>query len=151
MNTTTASLYELDFYRWIQHQVETLRGRKFSELDLENLIEEMEAVGRSEKRSLIGSLSLVLMHLIKWQYQPDLRSKSWMFTIRNQRDEVIAILEDSPSLKSFVETAIERAWKKALIEAEKETGIENERFPPTCPWTFDEFMNDNFWPDIGHG
>jgi len=151
MNTTTASLYDLDFYRWIQHQVETLRAKKFSELDLDNLIEEMEAVGRSEKRSLTSSLSLVLMHLLKWQYQPDLRSKSWMFTIRNQRNEVIAILEDSPSLKSFMETAIERAWEKALIEAEKETGIESGRFPQTCPWTFDEFMNNDFWPEIQHG
>jgi len=151
MSTTTASLYDLDFCKWIQHQVATLRAGKFSELDLENLIEEMEAVGRSEKRSLVSSLSLVLMHLLKWQYQPDLRSKSWMFSIRNQRDEVIAILDDSPSLKSFMGTAIERAWNKALIEAEKETGIESERFPQTCPWTFDEFMNDDFWPELQHG
>jgi len=151
MNTTTASLYDLDFYRWLQHQADTLRAGKFSELDLENLIEEIETVGRSEKRSLVSSLSLVLMHLIKWQYQPDFRSKSWMFTIRNQRDEVRVILEDSPSLKAFMETAIERAWEKALIKAEKETGIESERFPQTCPWTFDEFMDDDFWPDIRHG
>jgi len=151
MNTTTASLYDLDFYDWIQQQVEKLRARKFSELDLDNLIEEMEAMGRSEKRSLISSLSLVLMHLLKWQYQPDFRSKSWMFTIQNQRDEVFAILEDSPSLKTFMETAIERAWARALIKAEKETGIESERFPQTCPWTFDECMDNDFWPDIRHG
>jgi len=151
MNTTATSLYDLDFYDWIQHQVNTLRTRKFSELDLENLIEEMEAVGRSEKRSLVSSLSLVLMHLIKWQYQPDFRSKSWMFTTRNHRREVSAILKDSPSLKAYLETAIERAWKDARIEAEKETGIESERFPQTCPWTFDEFMDHDFWPEIQYG
>jgi len=151
MNTTPASLCELDFCKWLEHQVDMLRSRNLSELDIEHLIEEIETVGRSEKRSLVSSLTQVLMHLLKWQYQPDFRSKNWMFSIRNQRDEVIAILEDSPRLRSFIDTAIERAWKKARFEAEKETGIESERFPLTCPWIFDEFMHADFWPELQHG
>jgi len=151
MTTTATSLYDLDFYHWIEQQVETLRARKFSELDLDNLIEEMEAVGRSEKRSLTSSLALVLMHLLKWQYQPDLQCKSWMFTIRNQRLEVRDILKDSPSLRSYLDTAIASAWKKAVLDAEKETGIDSTRFPPSCPWSFDELMHDDFWPELHRG
>jgi len=150
MNTTTSSLYDLDFYRWIQQQVAALRARQLSELDLDHLIEEMEAVGRSEKRSLVSSLSLVLMHLLKWQYQPDFRSKNWMFTIRNQRREVMLILEDSPSLKAYLEIAMARAWDNAVIAAEKETGMEATRFPRTCPWSFDQLIDHDFWPEIGN-
>jgi len=144
---TAVSLYELDFYDWIQRQADSLRARKFSELDLDNLVEEIETMGRSERRSLTSALTLLLMHLIKWQYQPLLRSRSWSLTIRNQRHEVAMILKDSPSLKSFLASAVETAWQKARNNAESETGIEESRFPLQCPWPFEVFMNNDFWPD----
>jgi len=146
MNTAT-TLYDTDFYGWIQNQAEILRARKFSKLDIDNLLEEIETMGRSEKRSLTSALTVLLMHLLKWQYQPLLRSRSWTLSIKNQRREVLKIVKDSPSLKAFLATAIESAWEDALSDAETETGIEQSRFPPQCPWSFDTFMSNDFWPD----
>jgi len=147
MNTLTASLYETDFYGWTLQQAEALRSRDMSELDFENLLEEMEAMGRSEKRGLKNRLVILLMHLLKWQYQPERQGKSWELTIRNQREEVLELLEENPSLKPRIDSVLESAWKKALRETEKETKIVRSTFPSQCPWSFDQIMDDDFWPD----
>jgi len=148
MNTLTTSLYESDFYGWTLQQAEALRSRDMSELDFENLLEEMEAMGRSEKRGLKNRLVILLMHLLKWQYQPERQGKSWELTIRNQREEVLELLEENPSLKPRIDSVLESAWKKALRETEKETKMDRSTFPARCPWSFDEVMDDSFWPDL---
>jgi len=147
MNTLIASLYESDFYGWTLQQAEALRSRNMSELDFENLLEEMEAMGRSEKRGLKNRLVILLMHLLKWQYQPERQGNSWELTIRNQREEVLELLEENPSLKPRIDSVLESAWKKALRETEKETKIVRSTFPAQCPWSFDQVMDDEFWPD----
>jgi len=147
MNTLTASLYESDFYGWTLQQAEALRSRDMNELDFENLLEEMEAMGRSEKRGLKNRLVILLMHLLKWQYQPEHQGKSWKLTIRNQREEVLELLEENPSLKPHIDSILENAWKKALRETEKETKIVRSTFPTQCPWSFEQIMDDDFWPD----
>jgi len=146
MNVTTPSLYESDFYGWVQAQAHTLRTRNVDELDFDNLLEEIEAMGRGEKRSLKSRLALILVHLLKWQYQPHYRSKSWRLTIQNQREEVWEILEDSPSLKAMLDVSMDRAWKKARREAELETGLDASIFPAQCPWQFEQVMDNGFWP-----
>jgi len=145
--STLASLYESDFYGWTMQQADALRSKKISELDFENLIEEMEAMGRSEKRGLKNRLVILLMHLIKWQYQPKRQGKSWALTIRHQREEIFELLEENPSLKPRIDALLESAWKKALRETEKETKIDRATFPAQCPWTFDDIMKDEFWPE----
>jgi len=145
--STAAALYETDFYDWIQNQARTLRARKLSELDVDNLIEEIESMGRSERRSLKSSLSILLMHLIKWKHQPDYRGRSWEANIQEQRIQVRDILKDSPSLKYGITDTVHDAWEAAKVKAQKETGIDQTTFPEACPWPFDTFMNNEFWPD----
>jgi len=146
MSTTATSLYESDFYGWIQHQAAMLRARNLTGLDVDNLLEEMETMGRSEKRSLKSSLSVLLMHLLKWEHQPNYRDRSWQLTIQEQRIQVRRIIKDSPSLKYRMEEIIEDAWEEARVKAEKETRIDQNTFPDICPWSLEQMLDDAFWP-----
>jgi len=143
----TASLYDLDFYGWTQKQADLIRAGKISGLDLDNILEEIETMGRSEKRSLKNRLAVLLMHLLKWQYQPSFQGKSWALTIQEQRIQVRDIIQDSPSLKSVLAQTIESAWGEAKIKAERETGIDQKIFPVQCPWSFAQMLDDAFWPE----
>jgi len=147
MTAQTQSLYETDFYSWTQAQAAFLRSGDLSMLDIDNILEEIEAMGRSEKRSLENRISVLLMHLIKWQYQPDRRGSSWRLTITHQRNAIKKLLRESPGMKSMLGERTAEAWKDARQEAEAETGINRERFPTACPWPFETFMDEGFWPD----
>jgi hypothetical protein len=103
--------YEEDVYGWAVYTAQLLRDKKMSELDFENIIEEMEALGRSEKHQLINRLALVISHLLKWQYQPTLRSHSWIYTIREQRTQAKMHLTDNPSLKGKLEEILINAYE----------------------------------------
>jgi len=140
------SLYESDFHAWLLYQADALRAQNIAQLDFANLIEEIETMGRSEKRSLKSRLTVLLMHLIKWQCQPHYRSRSWMLTINHQRQALRDSIDDSPSLKPFLASFIDSAWERAKRDVEIETGIESIHFPPSCPWQVDQFMSDHFWP-----
>ena len=94
--------YEKDFYAWTQEQANLIRQGKFNEIDTLHIIDEIESMGRSEKRALKSRLAVLLMHLLKWQYQPTFRGVSWTITIRNQRWEIAELLEDNPSLQHWV-------------------------------------------------
>jgi len=149
MNATTASaLYESDFYGWTQRQADAIRSGRLVELDLGNLLEEIETMGRSERRSLESSLSVLLMHLLKWSYQPDYRSRSWTLTIQEQRIQARRIVKSSSSLKHRMEETIAGAWEEARVKAEKETGINQATFPGACPWSWEHVIDDAFWPDV---
>jgi len=148
MNTATAQLYETDFYGWIQNQADSLRVRSLSNLDYDNLIEEIESMGRSEQRALESRLDVLLTHLLKWQYQPTLRGKSWQLTIREQRKRIANHLRKNPSLKSLVPETYEEAYDYAVLRAAKETGMDESVFPTQCPWTFDQVMNGDFLPEV---
>jgi hypothetical protein len=138
-------LYERDFYAWSQEQAELLRLGKFSEADIANIIEEIETLGRSEMRELISRLRVLLLHLLKWQYQPNLQGPSWRATIIVQRGELADHLIESPSLKSRLSEAMARAYRLALAEAIMETGLPKSTFPAECPWSSDEMMTEAFW------
>ncbi|TAN71681.1 MAG: DUF29 domain-containing protein [Methylobacter sp.] len=139
--------YEQDFYSWTQEQAALLRAGRLTDLDVENLIEEIETMGRSEKRELESRLTVLLLHLLKWKYQPERRGKSWNLTIKGQRIEYINVLTDNPGLKSQLETIFKGAYKLALVKASSETGIDEDVFPSTCPWTLAEVTNQAFYPD----
>src|SRR3990172_2106222 len=110
MNT----LYDTDFYQWTFHNAELLRQGKLTEVDVQNIAEELESMGKSEKRELINRLAVLIMHLLKWQYQPEKRSHSWIETINEQRRQIILLLEDNPSLKYEIEEKIIRAYNLAI-------------------------------------
>lgn len=147
MKTNNRNEYNADFYAWTKHTAKLIRQHRFSEIDLENIAEEIESMGRSERRELINRLAVLLAHLLKWQYQSERRSNSWKYTIEEQREEVIELIEDSPSLKHELNLKLEHAYKKAVLFAATETGIGKERFPKSCPFSFEQCLDNEYLPD----
>ena len=139
-------LYETDFYAWAQEQAALLRAGKLSAADIENIAEEIESMGRSEKRELVGRSAILLAHLLKWRFQPGLRGNSWRLGIREQRLRITRHLEDNPSLKAMLNAAMAEGYELAVIVAQRETGFGDDVFPTTCPWTFEDIMAPDFWP-----
>src|SRR5580704_6432797 len=130
-----AVAYDEDFFAWTQEQARLLRQGEFSELDIENVAEELESMGRSDKRELRSRLVQLITHLLKWQYQPGFRSRSWTSTIGEQRDQVREVLDDSPSLRPTLTIDLSRVYKIARIKAVGETGLSEAIFPASCPYT----------------
>ncbi len=141
--------YDTDFYEWTQHQAAALATGKVSELDLANLAEEIESLGKRDRRGLRNNLKVLLMHLLKWRYQPARRQtgRSWESTIIEHRDRIEAILDDSPSLRRQVEAIITETYLLARRRASSETGLPMETFPETCPWMAEQVLDETFWPD----
>jgi hypothetical protein len=142
--TRPNTLYEQDFYLWIQTTVQQLKENKLNEIDIPNLIEEIESMGRSEKRELKSRLIVLLMHLLKWHYQPEKRSESWRSTITEQRICIEGLLEDSPSLKPLLSEVFEDCYQKARLKASEETGIKLNFFPKESPFSLEETLKSSY-------
>jgi hypothetical protein len=140
------SLYDTDFYAWANQQAALLRAGNLSAADIAHIAEEIESMGKTEKRELISRLTVLLLHLLKWQFQPERRGASWEATVTVQRDDLTDHLADNPSLKPQLPAAIDGAWRKAAILAAGETGLSRRSFPKDCPWSFEQMMDDSFWP-----
>ena len=140
------SLYETDYLKWIETTVEKLREQDYSNIDWENLIEEFEDIERSERRSLESNLVVILLHLLKWQYQPELRSGSWKGSIAEHRRRIRKALKDSPSLKPYLEEIFAECYLDAIEQASAETGLPEATFPQLCPYTSTEALDSNFMP-----
>lgn len=132
--------YEADFYSWSLDQARLIRARQWARVDIENIAEEIESLGRGEFNKLESALRVLLTHILKWDYQPRKRSRSWALSIKAQRIEVEDVLADNPGLKSRLDEAIARAYRKARLEAAKETGLDESVFPETCGHGFTEMM-----------
>ncbi|GAB0115018.1 DUF29 domain-containing protein [Acidisoma sp. C75] len=141
------SLYDRDFYAWANEQAALLRAGKLAQADIEHIAEEIESMGRTEKRELISRLAVLLTHLLKWQYQPVRRGASWEVTISTQRRALDRHLKDNPSLRSKLDEAITDAYLDARGAAYAETALPKATFPPECPWSFEQMMDESFWPD----
>jgi hypothetical protein len=142
------TLYEEDFYDWTQKTAALIRERQWYDLDLVALAEEVEELGSNQRHALGSHLRNLVMHLLKWQYQPSGRvtGHSWESSIINARDEIAIILEDSPSLKNQVADLLTRRYPAARNLAHAETGLPLDTFPRACPWTPEQVLNDDFWP-----
>ena len=138
--------YENDYYGWTQEQAFLIKSGKFNELDIENLIEEIESMGKTEKKEAISRLTIVLLHLLKWEYQPERQCKSWKISIDTQRKKFKKVIKENPSLKAQLASILEDAYEDATYDAFKETGIDIDTFPVTCPWTMSELNDDGFYP-----
>jgi hypothetical protein len=141
------SLYDRDFYAWANEQAALLRAGRLAEADLENIAEEIESMGRSEKRELVSRLKFLLIHLLKWRFQPTRRGNSWRLSIEEQRREVADHLADNPSLQAKLPDALGSAYNTAVLAAARETGLDRNTFPSACPWTYDQIMDAAFWPE----
>ena len=129
--------YDSDYYGWVQQQAELLRSGQFDQLDLENLLEEVESLGRSEKRALTSQIVRLYWHLLKWQYQPQKRSNSWVFSIEDARDEILELLEDNPSFRRDLESWIPKSYEQARKKAARETGLPIDTFPIEPPFSWE--------------
>lgn len=141
--------YELDFFGWTREQASLLRSGQLSQLDVEHLIEEIESMGRSERRQLTNRLELLLTHLLKWHHQADRRDidgHSWIRTIREQRRRIPRLLRDNPSLRSLLGECIRDAYEDARFDASDETGLSVSVFPECCPYTPEEILDPGFLP-----
>ena len=141
------TLYETDYLQWIETTLEKLQSQDYANVDWENLIEEIADMGRSERRSLKSNLIVILMHLLKWQFQPEKRSGSWEGSIIEHRRRVNEALHDSPSLKFYLESIFAECYAQAVKQAKAETGLPIESFPSVCPYELLEVTNDQYLPD----
>ncbi len=141
------TLYESDLYAWANEQAALLRSGRVSEADVENIAEEIESMGKSEKRELVGRLEVLLLHLLKWRFQPMHRSMSWRLTIEERRDKAIGHLEENPSLKRDLPELSRTACRYAAMGAQKETGLASSAFPPDSPWEWEQIADGSFFPD----
>ncbi|SDY31328.1 protein of unknown function DUF29 [Allochromatium warmingii] len=140
-------LHDVDFYAWTQQQIDLLKMRRWSEVDLESLIEELTSMGAGERRELINRLAVLLAHLLKWQYQPSFRGRSWQLTLKEQRRQLQRLLRDNPSLQVRLCDFVTDAYGDAMLLAAKETGLDENMFPDSCPYSEMDILNPLFYPD----
>jgi hypothetical protein len=138
-------LYDLDFFEWTQRNAELLRRGCLVSADIPNIAEEIADMGKRDRRDVEGFLGRLIMHLLKWQFQPTQRSSSWLSSIDDSREQIEGILEQSPSLRRLGEEAL--VYQRARNEAARETGLALTTFPSECPYTFSQLMDDGFLPE----
>ena len=141
-------LYQTDFYAWTAKQAELLNARDFDRLDIVNLAEEIESLGRQQRQELRNRLGVLIGHLLKWDYQPAKRSKSWRATLREQRREILRLLKENPSLKPDLAEAIANAYESGLDLVVRETPLDYPDLPVDCAYSLEEIFDPNFPDDL---
>lgn len=141
-----ADLYDQDLYAWALASARIVREGRLDELDREHLAEELESMAKSELRALESRLAVLLAHLLKWQLQPDHRSKSWQRTLIEQRKRIARLLRDSPSLAPKLSALTPDAYDSALRLAAEDTGLDESDFPQTCPYALEALLDFDFYP-----
>jgi hypothetical protein len=144
-------LYDQDFYTWTLEQARLLRERRFAELDIEHLAEEIEDMGKREARSLRSQLERLIAHLLKWAYQPEARpwsGNSWRASIRDAREKLQDLLSESPGLKPKLPETFVKAYRGGVNWAVAETNLPETRFPAQCPWSLEQALDPGFWPNV---
>ena len=147
LTTSSAFLYDQDFNLWVESTLELLQQKRFDELDIENLISEVESMGNNDKKSVKSNLRILLMHLLKWQYQPDKHTNSWRTTIKEHRHRLEDDFADSPSLRNYFLEVFDECYQKARDLASSETGLSLAVFPIECPFHVDLVIKSDFFPD----
>jgi hypothetical protein len=147
MKTLTQTLYDTDFNLWIEQTVNQLKNGDLQDLDRQNLIDEIESMGRNDKREVKNRLIVLFMHLLKWQYQPEKRTSSWISTINEQRRQISTVLEDSPSLKPYLAEVFSKCYQLACNDASKETNLPKITFPSDCPFSSEQVLDADYFPE----
>jgi uncharacterized protein DUF29 len=140
-------LYERDFCLWVEEQARLLREGRLKELDLINLIDEVEDLGIHEKKAVQSNLVVVLKHLLKYQFQPHRRSRSWLSSIAEHRRRLRNDLATSPSLRGYARDQFEECYQDGRRQALIETGIREEAIPRTPAYTLEQTLDPDFLPD----
>lgn len=140
-------LYERDFFEWALRNAELLRAGRLDEADLEHIAEEIEDMGKSQRRELFSRLRVLLIHLLKWKLQPKRRGPSWIRTIGTQRAEITALLKDAPSLRAALVDNLAETFSGAALQASRETAMSEHCFPAACPFSLEEILDETFFPE----
>ena len=141
-----SGLYDRDYYAWTQEQVDLLRAGRVNEIDLANLAEEVEDMGKRQKQAVASNLVVVLLHLLKYRFQPEQRANSWRASIREHRRRLRKAFEDSPSLRRYTEEVLVECYLDACEQAADETGLPAVVFPEHCPFSLDQVLDKDFLP-----
>lgn len=136
-----------DFNLWIEQTAQLLRSHRWDEIDLEHLIEEVEGLGKSERRAIASQLTRLLLHLLKWQYQPKRRSDSWLDSITDSRTQIELAIIDSPSLKNYPTEQLEESYQRARRQAAKQTQMLISTFPEECPYSLEVVLDEDWLPE----
>ena len=147
MGLSNHELHDRDFYAWTKETAQLLKEGKINEVDVMNIAEELEDMGISNKRALISYFSVLIAHLLKLKFQKERRGKSWRLTIKGQRLRIQDLLQESPSLKHQIELRLSIAYIDARLMAEKETGLNIDTFSEECPFTLEQCLDEEFWPE----
>jgi hypothetical protein len=141
--------YESDVVAWAKEQAEMIRSGRFDKLDLKNIAEEIEDVGKSEQRELASRMAVLLAHILKWKFQPQKRSVSWTLTIKEQRRLLVRRVQKTPSLSPMLSDPewIDEIWVDAKALAEKETGLDIGTYPEVCPWPMANVLAPDWLPE----
>jgi Domain of unknown function DUF29 len=138
--------YSTDFNVWIDHTTQLLRDRRWQDIDVVHLIEEIQDLGKSEQRAIASQLTRLLMHLLKWQYQPQRRSDSWLDSITDARTQIELAIADSPSLKHYPAAQLKESYTRARRQAAKQTGLQMLEFPDECPYSLNLVLDEDWLP-----
>ena len=140
--------YDTDFALWSEQQAKALRRRASNEIDWEHVAEEIESLGKSDKREIRSRLAVICAHLLKWQYQPDARSNGWRGSVAEVRDQIADLLEESPSLKEYPAGQLSEPRGGAYAQGRKRAALQSgiADLPSTCPWTIEQVLDSDFWP-----
>lgn len=139
--------YSTDFNVWTKQTAHLLRQRNWHEIDVEHLIQEVEDLGKSERRGIVSQLTRLLLHLLKWQYQSHRRSDSWIDSITDARTQIELVIEESPSLKNYPAEQLEKSYQRARSQAAKQTGINISEFPARCPYSLALILDEDWMPE----
>jgi hypothetical protein len=137
-----ATIYEQDLVLWAKDTAQLLREKHWEAIDLEHLIEEVEDLGKSERSAIASQMERIMVHLLKWQYQPQRRSDSWLDSINDGRSQIRRKIEDSPSLQGYPEQILDKEYTRSRREAARQTGLEVNIFPELCPFSVDQVIKD---------
>jgi len=145
-SATLNGLYDQDFVFWCEETARLLRAGQLGEIDVENLIEEVEAMAGSQRHEVRSRLRVLIGHLLKWDKEPEKRSRSWLSTITTQRTEIEDLFEQSPSLRRSLPESVAKAYPTAVRDVTVETGLAKSDFPSECPYSLDQIMDHDFPP-----
>ena len=134
-------LYETDIIKWVEQQISLIKEQRYTEVDWDNILEEIEDLGKRER--FLSSIRLIIQHLLKWEYQPEKRSNSWQITIKRERNHLKRYLRDTPSLKRYWQD-LSKVYEDARADAANETGISDWNFPDHCPYSPEQIQTDWF-------
>jgi hypothetical protein len=145
-DSSPTPLYEQDYHRWTEEQGRALREQRPAGVDWENVAEEIESLGRSDKRSIESNLNVILVHLLKWRHQPGKQTGSWKASLAEHRLRISKLIDESPSLRTHPERVLEEEYALARLKAAAETGLPEQRFSETCPFKIQEVLDPGFLP-----